>query len=306
MGGLAALLRAKLPDLVSGSLQEPFLADIFHVLASSLLLESRIEMSTRRQLIASIRSAEAPIGFYPIATLTQTWQKKPRIYSTYYGLSALEIADALADFLNDKDEWQINTESWIRSCQAETGQQKGVFLEPDCPTSISPELCWWALSILRYLGTDTKGVMETLSAWLMDTYLVDWKNRWSATKIFYATKLLLESGRTTRENVVEELTAFLESLQRESGFIEFQPEVKSKFREEGDWVTVNPHSTAHGYLALRNLGVALPWSQISRIIDEFSKGGFTGRLRIKSYEYSTECSGAEILALLVLALACED
>ena len=296
---------ALLPRILSRTAQTPFLVDVFHVLAASTISDNNLDSAKTNQLKSGVLEAQGISGgFLPIANPSREWEVHPRIYSTYYGLKTLELTNDLDSFLQSNYDWQLRTVSWLKTCEVSTGPGRIMFVEPDCPTSISPENCWWGIKILKILRQETvKHLEEQVAKWLIEEYLVTWRHRWSATKTFYVTRLLAEVRAALPSTTNKQLVEFLNTLSKGPGFIEFPQNVKDKFREEGMQASVNPHSTVYALLALRSLGVPMLWQQVRGAISLFSQDGYTAKLRIKDYDYSSGPYAAELFLQMLVVLA---
>lgn len=271
----------------------PLVSEIFQLIFGSALLNVDID-SGAKNLVADYMNniASSSGGAFP--TLPRMdWQRKSRIYSTFYFLALLNLLDPHEYFLRKNKEWSRKTSLWLFSLQEESGLNRGAFREEDCPMSITPENTFWAVWSLSYLGkSEFEGelnvkIKEALS-WVSDNYLHN-KRGWSVTKLFYAVDTLHFFGGLPNlsNEMANDVQAFIKSMNTLEGYHEYPSSVKEGYREEVTRHHSCLHSGLYANLLLKMIGNhSFTTNDLTILVDRFlTKEGYGTKVKIKEYDY---------------------
>jgi len=268
-------------------------SEIFQLIFGSTLLNVNID-SSAKNLLADYMSKIASSSGGAFPTLPRMdWQRKSRIYSTFYFLALLNLLDPHEYFLSKNKDWSRKTSLWLLSLQEESGLNEGAFREADCPMSITPENTFWAIWSLSYLGkSENDGelnvkIKKALS-WVSDHFLHN-RRGWSVTRLFYAVDTLHLFGELPNlsNEMVMDVQAFVRSMDTLEGYHEYPSSVKEGYREEITRHHSCLHSGLYANLLLKIIGNhSFTTNDLTILVDRFlTKEGYGTKVKIKEYNY---------------------
>lgn len=270
-----------------------YLSEIHYVLFGLHLQRVEITAEEKKLLFEYlVKAIDSNGGFFP-TIISKEWQRRPRIYSTFYALATIKLLGMDNEFLRLQKEWSKRTVSWLLSAQRTSGENEGAFLEKDCPLSIAPENTFWALWCLSYfqengLVENRNKVIGKACHWVRNHFLRNYEF-WSSTRLFFALNILRMWCRNEAltEDSAREIVRFIDSLKSFEGYSEFPTSVKKGYREDVGHAHISLHSTLFARLSLRILNVKeFKLRDAITILDNFrGKEGFGTQLKIKEYEY---------------------
>jgi prenyltransferase beta subunit len=288
-----------------------YLSEIYYVLFWVHLQRAEITAEEMKLLVEYLVKVIDPNGGFFPAIISKDWQRRPRIYSTFYALAAIKLLGMDNEFLRLQKEWSQRTVSWLLSAQRTSGENEGAFLEKDCPLSIAPENTFWALWCLSHfqengLVENTDKVVSKACQWVRNHFLRNYEF-WSSTRLFFALNILRMwcHNEALTEDDAKEIVRFIDSLKSFEGYSEFPTSVKKGYREDVGQAHVSLHSTLFARLSLRILNVKeFKLKDVITILDNFrGKEGFGTQLKIKEYKYGPSSTLFENFLAFVACLS---
>jgi hypothetical protein len=272
---------------------EAFVSEIFYFVFGSILLGSEIDSGRRKLIYTYLQKLAHPFGGSFPTSPTKDWQRKTRIYSTFYFLATFYMLGLDAEFFDKNREWSKNTISWLLSSQKKTGEDEGAFFESDCPMSISSENTYWALWCLLYFEKSMgfRGSGDSISkalSWIQNRFLRE-KRMWSITRLFFIANTLRMLNRLSdlSNEKFEEIGRYVNSLRTLDGYQEYPVSVKDGYRKESSQHHTCLHSALYAILMSKILRLRnFTYDDVSHLSDRFrNTDGFGSKVRIKEYNY---------------------
>jgi prenyltransferase beta subunit len=288
-----------------------YLSEIHCILLGLRLQKVEITAEEKNLLFEYLVKAIDPNGGFFPTIISKDWQRRPRIYSTFYALAAIKLLGMDNDFFRLQKEWSQRTLSWLLSAQRTSGENEGAFLEEDCPLSIAPENAFWALWCLSYfqkngLVENIDNVVSKACRWVRNYFLRNFEF-WSSTRLFFALNTLRMWCRNEAltEDSSREIVRFIDSLKSFEGYSEFPTSVKKGYREDVGHAHISLHSTLFARLSLKILNAKeFKLKDAITILDNFrGKEGFGTQLKIKEYEYGPSSTLFENFLAFVACLS---